>query len=186
MLQEFISFCRAEGSSFQLAILAIQDTQSYLKSNEQSMKVFRASLLIANSSENELHLLIFTPSRPDLRPQLQSDSLSALYKKEKKPPSNLTTLPIVPKKDIWWFDGQATVQSSLKSIQLVKKQRADSILLTHFLKVMRRLTDLILKYSAFERCQVITTCHRHWNSILSVSHQLEQTRSLNKTFISIF
>lgn len=92
----FISFSRAEGSSFQLAILVFQDTPSLSEikwAKRGSLQGFL--LLVARYIRKKLHLPISTPLRPDLRPQLQPESLSCLLK---KPPTDLTALPIVPKR----------------------------------------------------------------------------------------
>lgn len=157
-------FFEGWGKHLQLAIFVTLDTPSVSEIKWAKPESLQGFLLpIARYIRRKLRLHISTTSRPDLRPQLQSESLSWLQKKATSQP-NCTANSA--KKDICWFDGHAMVQSSLKSVQLVKKQGAVNILLTHFLKVACRLTVLISKYSSFEHCQVIITCHRHWNSIL--------------------
>lgn len=100
-------FFEGWGKHLQLAIFVTLDTPSVSEIKWAKPESLQGFLLpIARYIRRKLRLHISTTSRPDLRPQLQSESLSWL---QKKPPANLTALPIVPKRtsadlmDMLWF-----------------------------------------------------------------------------------
>lgn len=96
VLWAFVSFSRAERSSFQLVIPVLQDTPSLPEIKWAKCQSLQGSLLpTARYISNKHHLFLSTPLELDLRPQLQPETPSCLLK---KPPATLTVLPIVPKR----------------------------------------------------------------------------------------
>lgn len=96
VLWAFVSFSRAERSSFQLVTPVLQDTPSLSEIKWAKCQRLQGSLLpTARYISNKHHLFLSPHLELDLSPQLQSETLSCLLKKT---PCTLTVLPVVPKR----------------------------------------------------------------------------------------